>query len=284
MKLTRDSIIYKRIEKLEIYEKRKAIEEEFHCRDRVNMYCMLYDVDLTNYQWKPPTLNDDTRKILNTFTDHKQKYFKSILLLGDWCNKGEEKGVFTIEKEIFANFGHIPDNDDMGDVIDKLNAKECREYATGIWWDSERKAILRPHLKLGSYHSGVNINNYYIEFSTGMTKEEAQSFAHKAIEELYENNEKYKSEMGDIDFLYSISDFEDEKITNTNWADMLFIYDFIELYSEDGIIKEELLNEIHEELLKYHDYDYTKIKQVGKYSHSHVRSWVAKIRKEIKQS
>ena len=283
MKLSRDSIIYKRIEVLEVYEKRKAIEEEFHCREDFNMFCRMYDTKINHYNWKPISFDEKAIRIMDNLREDKQKYFKSILLLGEWYNKNNENRIFTIEKEIFANFGHIPYDDNMGKELDKLDAKECNEYVNGIWWDSRKKAILRPNLKLGSYDTGVNIHDFYIGLSTGMTKEEAKSFAVKAIEELYKNSEKYQSELSDIDFMYSICDLEDEKITNTNWADILFIYDYIELYSLNGKFNKTIEEEVHKELLQYHDYEVEELKQVGSYSNSHIRNWIAKIRKEIEQ-
>ncbi len=283
MRLSRNSDIYKRIEALEIYEKRIAIETELHCRGAVNEFCRMYDTQINHYGWKPPAL-DEAKEIIDSLNDDKLKYFRSVLLLGDYYKINRNGGIFTIEKEIFGNFGHIPYNDDMGAKIDGLSGNECREYLSGIWWDSRKKAILRSNQKMGDY-GGVNVTDYYIGFCTGMTKKEAQDFAAKAIEELYQNSEKYQSELGDIDFVYSICDLEDETITNTNWADMLFIYDYIKLYSNNGKIETKLINEIHEDLQCY--YDYPEITKNDLYCHtysqSHIRNWMAKIRKEINE-
>ena len=124
MRLSRDNHIYKRIEKLKPFEKRIVIETELHCRSDFKMFCRMYDTQINHYDWKPVFLNDKTLKIIDDLSENKQKYFKSILLLGEWYRQNRKDGIFTIEKEVFGNFGHIPYNDNMGDRIDELSHTE----------------------------------------------------------------------------------------------------------------------------------------------------------------
>ena len=172
----------------------------------------------------------------------------------------------------------------MGKNIDDLSGIDCKEYLKKVWWESRKKAILEPALKVGdSSYGGVNTTDYYLELSTGMTKKEAQDFARRAIEELYDNSEKYQSQLSEVDFMYSICDLEDEKITNTNWADMLFIFDYLKLYSKNGKIKDKFINEIDENLQSYYGYPEITNNDLYcyTYSRSHIRNWMAKIRKNI---
>ncbi len=278
MRLSRDSSIYKRIEKLRVFEKREAILTEIHARAKYRMVGYEHSVKINNYVWEPLALNETSKKIFNSLDEDKQLYFLSILLLeNDYTHD-----LFNIREKVFADFGYIQCNENTGTKIKALSNEDCKELLNDIWWNSSKKAVIEPALKIGSSnYGGVNTTEYYLELSTGMTKEEALDFAGRAIDKLYADREKYQTELSDINFEYSICDFEKEKIESTNFADILFIFDYIELYSKNGKLEKSIIDKVHDELLEYHDYEFKDLKQIGIYSHSHVRNWIAKIRGEI---
>jgi hypothetical protein len=115
-----------------------------------------------------------------------------------------------------------------------------------------------------------------------MSKEEALDFARTAIEKIYEDDTIPKK-LSEIHIEYTCG-WEDEKyIKKTDWGDMLFIYDFIELYgNERRQLSEAIIDELRSEFERIgFDIDPKKELGIGRHSLSSVRNWLNRIRQSL---
>ena len=276
MKLSRDLPIYTRLDGLSTFQLKDALEMELHCRATYEQYSEQYEINMKHFGWNPKGL------ILSykiNVPAGKFDYLLAIFLLDEFNNRYNPKRttLFEIDEITVAPYKH---GDEFFNSIHEVYGNDYHEYLIDINWESERRAVLKPSFSYGSISDSVR--PLYLEIPTELPKKEALEYVKRAIEYLYDHPE-LEDDLLEVSCDYGFHQLHLGHVKKTNWADMLFIYDYIELYGDDGHkLTEKMIDELRDAFEAYgYQHNGKGELGIGPHSLSSVRNRLADIRQSI---